>query len=353
MQLTPRERVMRALHGEPVDITPFTIYENKLPRCTVERELRNRGLCVIDRRVDVVKTFRPDVRTVTTIYEEEGKTYRRTEHQTPYGTLTTVHQELGFTSWCQKYLFSEPEDYKRLVFLVENERYEPDYATYLKAQEVVGEDVFLRGTIALEPLQTIIRWMGTERFCLEWMDNRDEVLRLYEALVKAARRRYPLLAQSPVPAFNYGGNVTVEIIGPKGFADYYVPNYNEAAEELHKTGKLVGTHLDDDCKLIAELVRESALDYIEAFTPAPDTDMTLAEALDAWPDKALWINFPSSVHLASHEEIARTTRELLETARGHPRFLMGVTEDMPEDRWQENLWTIMAAIEGFHGAGTE
>jgi len=27
------------------------------------------------------------------------------------------------------------------------------------------------------------------------------------------------------------------------------------------------------------------LDYIEAFTPAPDTDMTLAAARKAWPDK--------------------------------------------------------------------
>jgi hypothetical protein len=50
---------------------------------------------------------------------------------------------------------------------------------------------------------------------------------------------------------------------------------------------------------------------IEAFTRAPDTDMTLREALDAWPDKVLWINFPSSLHLADTDTIRRTTRELL------------------------------------------
>jgi hypothetical protein len=349
MQWTPRERVIRTLRGEPVDITPFTIYENKLPRCTVERLLRNRGLCVVDRTVDVLTTHRPDVQAVTTVSTVGGKTYRRTDYQTPLGELCTIHEDRGFTSWCQKHLFSGPEDYKRLIFFVDNERYEPNYAAYLKAQERVGEDVFLRGSVGLEPMQTVIRWMGTERFCLEWMDNRDEVLRLYDALARAARRRYRLLAESPALAFNYGGNVTVEIIGPKGFADYYVPHYNEAAAELHQTGKLIGTHLDDDCRLIADLVRQTELDYVEAFTPAPDTDMTLADALSAWPDKALWINFPSSVHLASRQEIARTTHELLDTARGHPRFLLGITEDMPEDRWQENLETIMAAIEAYHG----
>ena len=35
----------------------------------------------------------------------------------------------------------------------------------------------------------------------------------------------------------------------------------------------------------------TSLDYIEAFTPAPDTDMTLGAAREAWPGKVLWLNF--------------------------------------------------------------
>lgn len=351
MQIAPRERVVRALLGEPVDRTPFTVYESKLPRCAVERLLRNRGLCVIDRTVDVLLTRRPDVPSKTTLYSEEDKDYRRTEYQTPFGTLWTVVQDLGYTHWCHKPLFAEPEDYRRLIFLVENEQYEPNYAAFSRAEALAGDDVFLRGGIGLEPLQTIIRWMGTERFCLEWMDRRDEALRLYEALARAARRRYRLLAESPALAFNYGGNVTVEIIGPQGFANYYAPHYNEAAEELHRTGKLIGTHLDGNNRLIAGLVRETALDYIEAFTPAPDTDMSLADACEAWPDKAIWANFPSSLHLASEAQITRTTCELIEAAQGHSRFLLGITEDMPEDRWQGNLQAILSGIEAFYGIG--
>ena len=93
-----------------------------------------------------------------------------------------------------------------------------------------------------------------------------------------------------------------------------------------------------------DLVAGSGLDYVEAFTPAPDTDMTLAEALAAWPDKVLWINFPSSLHVASLEVIRKTTREFIDLARQTNRVIIGITEDIPEDRWQQNLLAISEEI---------
>ncbi|MFH1616428.1 MAG: uroporphyrinogen decarboxylase family protein [Planctomycetota bacterium] len=345
MKLSPRERVERALAGKDVDKMPFTVYENKLPRCEAERKLRNMGVCVIDKTVDVLRTRRPDVNSVTTRYLEKNEWYVRTNYDTPFGELSVVQREAGFTRWTTKHLFTDPQDYKKLVFMVDNEHYEPDYVTFVKAQQIAGNDVFFRGNIGSEPLQTVISWMGTECFCFEWMERRNEVLKLYTALVNAARRRYKLLADSPAVAFNYGGNVVVDLVGPQGFEQFYVPNYNEAAEYLNKTGKFVGSHLDGNCKQIANLIQQSQLDYIEAFTPAPDTDMTLPEAIAVWPDKCLWINFPSSVHLASTEQIADTTREIIDAAAGHQRFLLGITEDVPPNRWQENFYTIAKTID--------
>ncbi len=152
------------------------------------------------------------------------------------------------------------------------------------------------------------------------------------------------MAQSPALHANYGGNETTDVMGTARFEQYVVPLYNEAAEVFHRHGKLLGAHLDGNNRRWAQAVAESGLDYVEAFTPAPDTDMTLAEALAAWPGKLLWINFPSSVHLASPETIEQTTRELIETAAPGNRFLLGITEDVPEDRWQENLLVIARVI---------
>ena len=349
MELTPRERVRRALLGEEVDKVPFTIYETMFPQCSVERELRNMGVCIVDRTVPLLTTHCPDVMWTQTEYMEGDKTLVRTGFDTPFGEVHDIKQKAGFTSWRRKHLFCGPEDYRRLVFLIDNESYQPDYEAFTIAEDVAGEDCILRGGIGNEPLQHIIsEFMGTEVFCLEWMDRRDEVIRLYEALVRAARRRYPLLADSPAWHFNYGGNVVPEIIGPKVFEEMYLPHYREAAEALHAKGKLVGCHFDANTRAIASLINESGLDYIEAFTPAPDTDMTLAEAFEAWPDKCIWINFPSSLFLTPPTRIAEYTRELLRDARGNPRFIIGITENAPPDRWQAGFLAIARTIDGFH-----
>ena len=120
---------------------------------------------------------------------------------------------------------------------------------------------------------------------------------------------------------------------------------------LDKHGKLVGTHLDGNNRLWAQAVAGSALDYVEAFTPAPDTDMSLADALAAWPDKVIWINFPSSVHLASIETIEQTTRRLIRDAAPGNRLIIGITEDIPQDRWQANMLAISRVIDEEAGVG--
>lgn len=59
--------------------------------------------------------------------------------------------------------------------------------------------------------------------------------------------------------------------------------------------------------------------------------MTAKEARQAWPDKVLWINFPSSLHLASKERISHVTEQIIDEA-GPEALLIGITEDVPEDR---------------------
>jgi hypothetical protein len=163
-------------------------------------------------------------------------------------------------------------------------------------------------------------------------------------MVEKKRELYPLVAQSPATHANYGGNEVPEVMGVERFEEYVLPHYQEAAEVFHRHGKLLGAHLDGDNKPWAHLVARSALDYVEAFTPTPNSDMTLAEALAAWPGKVLWIHFPSAIQLASIARVEEVTRDLIAQAAGSGRLIIGITEDMPEDRWQENLLAIMRVI---------
>jgi len=344
--MTPRERVLRALRGGHSDKVPFTMYECMIPQCAVERGMRNQGLGIVY-RTRVFKTHRPNVKATQYVYWEEERRFTRTCYETPLGTLSTLDEAAGFTSWHHERMFKSPDDYKALLFLIQDEQYEPDYESFARAERAFGEDAIFRASFGLEPLQALISGtlISMRDFCVQWMDNRDEVLKLYGALVENRRKIYPLVAESPVTHANYGGNVVPEVTGLENFRKYYMPHYNEAAEIMHRHGKLIGCHFDDDCRLLAGAIADTALDYVEAFTPAPDTDMTMAEAREAWPDKALWLNFPSSVHLKPDAQVEAAAYDLVEQAKSADGVLVGITEDIPEDRWQDSCRAIMRGLE--------
>jgi hypothetical protein len=342
--VTPRKRVEAILRGELPDRVPLTMYESMIPQCSVERQLRNEGLCIVY-RTSVFKTHTPNVETRSERFEIEGAPLVRTTFKTPLGQVSEVARPADFTSWNLERRFKRPEDYAVLQFMVRDQHFEQDYATYLQKEEQLGEDFILRAAIGLTPLhQIMIHWMGIETFAIEWFERRDEVLSLYEAMVAKQREIYRLVAESPASHANYGGNEVPEVMGLERFEAYCVPLYEEAAEELHRHGVLLGSHLDGNNKLWADAVAASPLDYVEALTPPPDCDTSVREALDMWPDKFVWVNFPSSLHVESLEAIEDATRQLLSEAAPGNRFILGITEDMPQERWQENMLAISRVL---------
>lgn len=344
--LTPRKRVEIALHGGHGDRVPFTIYNGHLPRCARERDLRNRGLCCV-MRLPVVNSVRPNVKQWSKTYTEDGVQYIRAYYETPVGILTMLSRPMPGTTWHLERLYKTPDDFKAMLFLIQNEQFTPAYEAFAQAEKAFGEDAIFRGGFPSEPMQFLISgaFFHSDQFCIEWMDHRDEILKLYEARVAQNRRLYEMMARSPAQHFNMGGNVVPEIVGLEMFEKYYVPHYNEAAEIVHKHGKLIGCHFDANCRLFAKAIAGTALDYIEAFTPAPDTDMTLGEARAAWPKKVLWLNYPSSVHLRPDAEVEKTTVDLLNQVQSIDGIIMGVTEDIPEDRWQASCAAIMDGLD--------
>ncbi len=345
-RLTPRERVEGALRFEDVDHVPFTIYECMIPQCEAERVMRNEGLCIHQRSPSPYSSRSPGITSESHAFVENGRARTRTIIHTPVGDLTEVREPAGFTSWHVEKLFKRPEDYRALIAMIEAQEYVPNPGPWLKKRDEMGGDAIMRGSIGYEPMQAIIHtYMGVETFAIEWAERRDEVLKLYDALVENRRRLYPVCAESPCMYFNYGGNVSADVVGPQRFRDYYVPHYEEFCEIMHAAGKMVGVHFDANTRLLADAIAETSLDYIEAFSPAPDTDMSVAEARAAWPDKALWINYPSSLFLTSDEAMEQATIALLREAAPGNGFLIGITEDMPPERWIDGCMTINRAVQ--------
>lgn len=342
--MTPKERVMRALHRQDVDMVPFTIYDTKWIEGEAKVRLMERGLCPVI-RITSYNVHRPNVSVKShTFKDENGVELRKTCYSTPFGDLTTVVRPAGFTNWTLEHMFKSKEDYKALLYIIQDACIEPDYDHASLVLSQAGEQYTVRDQIPLEPLQNLIStYMGTETFCLEWMDNRDEVLNLYDAFVEHARKIYPIVANGPLAYANYGGNVVPQIFGVENFEKYFVPHYNEAAEVLHKKGKLIGTHLDADNSTIMKSIADTGLDYIEAYDAG--ISPSLNEARKYWPDKVLWLNWPSAWHLEPLEKINPLTKGLIHDAYPGDGLIIGITEDVPKERIAPNMFEIMKGIE--------
>ena len=352
---TPRQRVEAALLGDWVDKVPLTVDYNEFFLCSEERELRNNGMCVIEQRVPLFSVKTPDVAEHAIHYRgEDGVERVKRIFETPQGTISEVHKQLPghprvpgeLMPWNEEYLFKGPEDYAPIESLISSRQYATDHDTFARIQEQAGGDVFFQTGLGYSPLQEIIyNIMGVEQFSFEWHLRRDKVMQLYQALTEDRRKIYPIVAESPALTVGYCGNIQPDVVGLARFEQYLLPHYNELGEMLHEHGKLLSVHFDGKTKLIASAIAGSQVDIVESFTPHPEGDMSLAEARAAWPDKILWINFPSSLHHGDVSSVEEATRQLLREAGRGDRFLIGIKELVPKDKWQVNVSAMSRVLD--------
>jgi hypothetical protein len=323
------------------------------PRSEGERGLRNQGLAVVE-RICLARAEMPHVQLLSHEYYEGGVRTVRQTARTPVGEVYRTRKldpSLGTSWWDIDYFVKCPEDYKVIEFMLRDTVYCPNYEEFMLAQERWGEDGYVMGDtsaglwLGYSPMGLLAYvLLGVERFGIDFYDHPDEFFSLYEVIRTKQREMFQVCARSPADVVCYAGNIHQDIMGCHRFVEYYLPSINEFADVMHEYGKLASCHYDARMRTLVEAVSESNTDIIEAFTPPPDCDVTVKEARQAWPNKRLWINFPSSVHLETEEKIRQATLQILaEAAPGH-RFLLGVTEDIPEKVRYGSLKVILQTI---------
>ena len=336
-----REEIETALAGGAPDNVPFTFYDLLFPPGFDPTPLQKMGMAICARR-NVFRQVMPNVEVETSELADGSV---RTHYRTPAGSLDRLDKRAKTGTAPLAYPIKKREDYAVAEFIVKDTRYEPDYETFLAGRARVGDSGITIGHTCYTPLLDIqLKWVGQERFCYELADNEDALMRLHDALVESQKPMYEVVARSPADYVLYGGNIVPEMVGPRRVREYVLPCWQAFADRLHAENKKLGVHLDADNRLILDLVRESPIDFVEAFTPPPDCSISVAEARASWPGKGLWINFPSSVHLQADEAIRQTTRSILEQAGDRNGFLMGVTEDIPPEHVERSVSAILGAL---------
>ena len=351
-----RQDVLTVLRGGRPERVPWTIYGAQLFRGRAERDMRNRGLGIL-RGWPVCTTSTPNVDIQTRTLWENGRQFALRTYHTPVGSVSEkiviapgYYSEGQVGEWIIEYMIKDIADYPVVRFIVEDTVHEPDHDGFARAQRRFGDDGLLLANMERCPIQHLsIKLAGLERAALDLHDHPDVVEGLLKVLESKQDEVYRIGVESPAELIWSPDNISTTRTSPRWFERYVLPFYERHAPMIRDAGKLYVAHMDGSLASIKHLVARSPLDVIEAVTPPPMGDVPITELQNAWPDKAVWCNFPESLFLEDDSVIYRAALDLMRNAYSRGRFILGITEDFPEDRMEPALSAIARAIDDYEG----
>ncbi len=344
-----KERVMQALMwGEP-DFVPWIPKKGHTPR---DPEVLDRLLKLgmgLSYPVGVVKTTTPNVTSETKIVGN----HKLISYNTPVGSvsekirtnLPTEGGERGDT-WRVERLIKDPDDYKVVRFMVEDRVQEPNYGELDKMKDQVADHgVLLTGTGYTPLMQLIVNYMGFKRLVIDLRRRREMVEDLMEAMDQKMMESMKIVSRSPPDLVNIGDNIDGLMVNPDLFTRYCIPYYQKYSEILHSGGKIAQSHMDGRLKCLKEIMTETGLDVVQAFTPPPMGDLSIKEAREAWDEKlAIWVNIPEVIFYREPHGVEEYIHSLLRQGSPGRGLVFGITETVPPSRRDQSLEAVTRAV---------
>ena len=344
---TMRDRILAVVQGRPHGRVPFVLYDGMLPLEDVFTHLGSENVGLL-RWSAVHRVEHPHCRLENEGYWIGESRWQRNTLHTPAGA---IYEERAFetaygSSSIRKHYVQEPEDYDVLWAYLDDCEIVEDYARYERDQAELGDSGLPLTAIERTPYQQLwVQWVGLDHLAFHLLDCPDRVAHTVDLLRQRAEHTFEIARRSPAPFIDFPDNITAPAIGPERFRQYCVPLYNRLAEMLDE--RPVYVHMDGDLKPLWQDIAESRVGGIDSLAPTPDNDTSVAQALSMWPEKRLWVNFPSSVHLRGYDGVRAQAEQIL-AAGGHSgRLQIQISENVPHGVWRTSLPAIVDAIAAF------
>lgn len=342
--MTIRERIEAFWAGDRPDKIPYTIYSwerRGVKDDPAWRTMFKAGLgetCGFCTAVDRVEGVEHGHET----YDEGGKHVERWTMRTPVGEIcrTTVD------GWDDQFWLKSAEDYRVMTWIANHTDCIANYKDYMHLENTAEPHMIIHPRAGRTPMQSIlVDYVGLEAFGLHLFDLENEMMALYEALLRNFRRRIELIAEGPGKFVWVHENFMSDTMGPERYQKYLVSVYEELFGALHSAGKIVGTHYDGKLATCKEAIAAAPIDLIESLTPPPEGDMTLAECRAAWPDKLFWSNLNVACYNLPTAELKRLVQERVQDAAPDGRRLaFEVSEHLPRN-WETSIPVVLEALE--------
>lgn len=359
-EMTIRERMLAVYHNKLPDKIPVGIYTRFLSRGSVERELRNMDLGIIDNH-PIVSFMAPTWYTLNGFLSEvkntqidvkhvwkNGEYLERVTYTTPVGTVyEESRQAAGPGSKCfDKHFISSIEDYKIVQYIVENTVFRSNAKAMEAKIKGLGDDGVVLGRLDRSPYQKLlIELAGIEQFLIDLYTDPDPVEELMQAMDHKFDESFEMASQTPVDVFWQPDNITTDLTPPDMFQKYHMPFYQKHLKKIKATGIPYIIHMDGHIKALQDLVNEVDFHAIESLSfPHIGGDYTFTEAKAAFPGKVLLPNFPSNLSSRSEGEIAEFLKGILDEAGKTTPFMLQISEDIADYDLTKVLRTICTVL---------
>jgi len=345
------ERIQAVLHRQRPDRVPFAPYDNLVYRGEFERRLRERGTGLVARRSSV-RSDTPNVR----VARHTDDQVHTTTWSTPAGEVSVraqvMHDRRDVGGLNNAFMIKTLADYEPVIFLIDDTVYYPNYSSLTDTVRDLGGDGIVRGRGVQAPYHETESLFGIPNWIYEQHDHPEAFERLLAALRRRTDRVLPLILDAPIEFVDCGsinGNY-----GPRQMERFVVPFYKEMVPRLHEAGKICSIHAhSSNLASLKGLVAELGIDVIEAFTPPPIGDLSVADARAAWGNETvIWVNFPETIFWYGPEQTRQYTLDLLRSDPDGPLVigmtemgLQGVTDAETEKAFKAGMLAILDAID--------
>ena len=380
-----RERILAALHGQPVDRIPFVPLIDPYTLADMPPDItdghqpgyddlpglkgllaasRNLGCDVMLRHVpitgpapdgahhlELLGRFGPPVEAISQL---SGDQLIETL-TTPIGKLTGVWQFTNRAGWIPHPVrrpVNDYEDFKILQYAVDHLSWRPptpDYATFLDLEEEIGDGGIATVSLPPSPLMFLIEEVcGLETTYYLLQDHPAEVEEILARLGAAQQQLAELLAASPAQVVIQYEDTSTTLMSPAIFRRYCLPYLNAYADIVQRDGKLLLVHMCGTLRHLVGDLAEARFAGVTEVSPPPTGDLPLDEAAAHLPGKAVVGGIdPTTFICQDSESVKAEISDLMGRIKRFRGVLLGSADTTPRGTCVENLHLIRDLVDTF------
>ncbi len=336
---TDRQYRAEPLPGRFKDASVLELYN----RLGVSKRLYEFNACI-------ETEYDPAGRIETERREIDPTTFEEQIH-TPVGSVNCIHKRnsSNYGTMPQKWWIETAEDLKVYIYIEAHTRFrfnQNTYNTLVSDWGHLGLPCLFIPRVNIQRL--FIDLAGVENTIFMLSDEEDLVQTYIKTVDACHMRLVELLCETPFEWINFGDNIHSKVLSPKLFEKYVLPAYQQRNHRLHQAGKFTFAHFDGDVKELFPYFQACGLNGIEAITPRPQGDVSLAEAKRAMGDLFLIDGIAAILFddLYPLEQLKQQAEECMHLFEG--QLVLGISDEMSSTGTIDRIEVVRELVEKFN-----